>query len=144
MRWICRMYLWEVPIKYKYFFIKAVQLFLGFQLKRTPSMKEMYRISKFTNLESSTFEKGVLCTPDSFFFIGDYIYFTLNTSSHPEMFLRKGILKICSKFTGKHPWVFLRTPLDGCFCINFLWLQTNWKFTQANLIHHVRLLMKKI
>ena len=24
-------------------------------------------------------------------------------SSHPEVFLRKGALKICSKFTGEHP-----------------------------------------
>ena len=24
-------------------------------------------------------------------------------SSHPEVFLRKGVLKICSKFTGEHP-----------------------------------------
>ena len=24
-------------------------------------------------------------------------------SSHPELFLRKGVLKICSKFTGEHP-----------------------------------------
>ena len=25
-------------------------------------------------------------------------------SRRPELFLRKGILKICSKFTGEHPW----------------------------------------
>ena len=25
------------------------------------------------------------------------------TSSHPEVFLRKGVLKMCSKFTGEHP-----------------------------------------
>ena len=24
-------------------------------------------------------------------------------SSHPEVFLEKGVLKICSKFTGEHP-----------------------------------------
>ena len=24
-------------------------------------------------------------------------------NSHPEVFLRKGVLKICSEFTGKHP-----------------------------------------
>ena len=26
-----------------------------------------------------------------------------NRSSHPEVFLEKGVLKICSKFTGEHP-----------------------------------------
>ena len=58
---------------------------------------------------------------------------------HPEVFLGKVVLKICSKFTGEHPcgsaiwhgcspviWcmfsdhLFLRTPLDGCFCFNLL------------------------
>ena len=39
-------------------------------------MKEMHRILKFTNLESSTFKKGFLCTPDRFFFIRGYIHFT--------------------------------------------------------------------
>ena len=53
-------------------------------------------------------------------------------SSHPEVFLGKGVLKTCSKFTGEHPCrsvisiklkiccIFseqhlLRIPLDGCF-----------------------------
>ena len=27
-----------------------------------------------------------------------------NGSSPPEVFLRKGVLKICSKFTGEHPY----------------------------------------
>ena len=27
---------------------------------------------------------------------------TKNKSNHPEVFLGKGILKICSKFTGEH------------------------------------------
>ena len=55
----------------------------------------------------------------------------ISRSSRPETFLRKGILKICSKFTGEHPcWraismmfpvhllYIFRTPLDGCFCIS--------------------------
>ena len=45
-------------------------------------------------------------------------------SSHPEVLLRKGVLKICSKFTKEHPCqsaiaikqhLFLRTLLSGCF-----------------------------
>ena len=39
-------------------------------------MKEMHRILKFINLESSTFEKCVLCTSDRILFIGGYTYFT--------------------------------------------------------------------
>ena len=36
----------------------------------------------------------------------DYIYKKKNIydrSSHPEVFLGKGVLKICNKFTGEHP-----------------------------------------
>ena len=29
---------------------------------------------------------------------------TKDRSSHPEVFLGKGVLKICSKFTGEHPY----------------------------------------
>ena len=76
MKRIYPMNLSDVPIKHKYFFIKSVRTFLGFLSKRTPFMKEMHRILKFTNLKSSTFEKGFLCTSDRFFFIGGYIYFT--------------------------------------------------------------------
>ena len=39
-------------------------------------------------------------------------------SSQPEMFLEKGVLKICSKFTGEHP---CRTTLrHGCSPVNLL------------------------
>ena len=64
-------------------------------------------------------------------------------NSHTKVFLGKGVLKICSKFTGGHPcWnlisikfvllqiccIFsehfsLRTPLGGCFWINNPWLE---------------------
>ena len=64
------------------------------------------------------------------------LHYFLNTSynvrlrsSRPEVLLRKGVLKICSKFTGEHPCrgvisikllcsehLFLKTALDGCFC----------------------------
>ena len=52
-------------------------------------------------------------------------------SSHPELFLGKGVLKICSKFTGEHPCRnaisiklfsnFFEIGLwHGCFPINLL------------------------
>ena len=39
-------------------------------------------------------------------------------SSHPEVFLGKGVLKICSKFTGEHPCrsVISATLLKSQFC----------------------------
>ena len=75
-------------------------------------------------------------------------------SSHPEVFLRKGALKKCSKFTGEHPcrsvtsvkllwnfgmgvllWIWcifsehllLRIPLEGCFWL-FLIVSLNGYF----------------
>ena len=50
-------------------------------------------------------------------------------SSPPEVFLEKGVLKICSKFTGEHlcrsakiycifsEHLFVRTSLEGCLCV---------------------------
>ena len=43
-----------------------------------------------------------------------YKFFVTQRGRRPEVFLRKGVLKICSKFTGEH--LLLRTPLDGCLC----------------------------
>ena len=73
---------------------------------------------------------------DSFLSIKRYYLFPLNRnspfrSSRPEAFLRKGLLKICSKFTGEHPcWSaisinvqsnFIDIALQhGCSPVNFL------------------------
>ena len=45
-------------------------------------------------------------------FKSDRSFFPLSKlrSSHPEVFLGKGILKICSKFIGEHPCRSVRTP----------------------------------
>ena len=52
-------------------------------------------------------------------------------SSHSAVFFRKGVLKVCSKFTGEHPcqsvisikllWNFIEITLwHGCSPVNFL------------------------
>ena len=47
-------------------------------------------------------------------------------SSHPEVLLRKGVLKICSKFTGQHPcWSVISIEIalrHGCSPVNLLHL----------------------
>ena len=43
---------------------------------------------------------------------------TLYRSSHPEVFLVKGVLKICSKFTGEH-------PCQSVISIKLLWSRTS-------------------
>ena len=56
---------------------------------------------------------------------------SIHRSSHPEVFLGKGALKICSKFTGEHPCRsvnaikllcnFIEMTLrHGCFPVNLL------------------------
>ena len=75
----------------------------------------------------------------------DYIPATVSTRSiHPEVFLVKGVLKTCSRFTGERPCqsailkshfdmgvlqyiscifsehLVIRTPLGGCFCSTHL------------------------
>ena len=35
--------------------------------------------------------------------VGDASRFRSSRRSHPVVFLEKGVLKICSKFTGEHP-----------------------------------------
>ena len=48
--------------------------------------------------------------------------FISNRSSHPEVFLLKGVLKICSKFTGEHPCrsIIEITLPHGCSPVNLL------------------------
>ena len=71
MRWFSWTYLSDVPIEHKCFFVKVVQVFVSFWGKGSPFMKEIHRILEFTKLENSNFEKGFLCTSDTFFFIAD-------------------------------------------------------------------------
>ena len=51
--------------------------------------------------------------PPIWFIRGLVLRSLLYRSTIPEVFLRKGVLKICSKYTGEH--LFLTTPSGGCF-----------------------------
>ena len=84
----------------------------------------------------------------------------INRSSREEVFLRKGVVKVCSKFTGEDPcrsvisinllynfieitfWhgfspinllYIFRTRLDGCFCIKIfiIWHELDWCFLKC-------------
>ena len=63
----------------------------------------------------------------------NYFHFDKFRNSPPEMFLRKGVLKICSKFTGEQPcWIAISIKLQsnfieielwhGCSLINLLYI----------------------
>ena len=66
-----------------------------------------------------------------FSLLNGFAFPVLFRSSHPEVLLGKGVLKICSKFTGEHPcqsaiWIKLQnnfieiTPGHGCCPVNLL------------------------
>ena len=56
-------------------------------------------------------------------------------SSHPEVFLGKSILKICSKFTGEHP---CRSAISSKLLCNFLEITLRQECSPVNLLHIFR------
>ena len=59
-------------------------------------------------------------------------YFTIFRSSHPKVFLRKGVLKICSKFTGEHP---CRSVMSITLLCNFIEIALWHVCSPVNLLH---------
>ena len=57
-------------------------------------------------------------------------------SSHPEVFLGKGVLKICSKFTGEHQW---RSVISIKLESNFIEIALRHGCSPANLMHIFRI-----
>ena len=57
---------------------------------------------------------------------------TLNRSSRPELFWIKGVLKICSKFTGGHP---CRSVISIKLQSNFVETTPRHGFSPVNLLH---------
>ena len=62
------------------------------------SVLHFYYKKLFAKINHITIQLWYKCTYCKY---SDIIY--EYRSSHPEVFLGKGVLKICSKFTGKHP-----------------------------------------
>ena len=61
-----------------------------------------------------------------------YILLELVRSRRPEMFLGKGVLKICSKFTGEHPCRSLISIKLHC---NFIEITFQHGCSPVNLLH---------
>ena len=60
---------------------------------------------------------------------------TKNKSNHPEVFLGKGILKICSKFTGEHT---CRSAISIKLLCNFIEIALRHGCSPVNLLHIFR------
>ena len=56
-------------------------------------------------------------------------------STRPEVFLGKGVLKICSKFTGEHP---CRSAISTKFLCNFIEITLRHGCSPVNLLHIFR------
>ena len=56
-------------------------------------------------------------------------------SSRPQVFLRKGVLKICRKFTGEHPY---QSAISIKLFCNFLEIAFRRGFSPVNLVHFFR------
>ena len=56
-------------------------------------------------------------------------------SSHSEVFLGKGVLKICSKFTGEHP---CRSMISIKLLCNFVEIALRHECSPINLLHIIR------
>ena len=70
-------------------------------------------VSKSCSAASNTYALIML------FFNSSFV--ELYRSSHPELFLVKDVLKICSKFIGGHPCNFIKITLwHGCSHVNLL------------------------
>ena len=59
----------------------------------------------------------------------------ITRSSHPEVFLVKGVLKICSKFTGEHP---CRSVISIKLLCNFIEIALRHGCSPVNLLHIFR------
>ena len=56
-------------------------------------------------------------------------------SSHPEVFLGKGVLKICSKFTREHP---CQSAISIKLLCNFITITLRYGCSPVNLLHIFR------
>ena len=71
-----------------------------------------------------------------FYFTSKALFiFVIFRSSHPEVFLRKGVLKICSKCTGEHP---CRSAISVKLQSNFIKIPPCHGCSPVNLLHIFR------
>ena len=77
--------------------------------------------------------------------IGDFAFFPVtkvrrNRSNDLEVFLGKGVLKICSKFTGEHP---CRSAISINLLCNFTETTLRHEWSPVNLLHIFRTLFAR-
>ena len=63
-------------------------------------------------------------------------YVLSHRKSNPDVFLQKGVLKICSKFTGEHP---CRSMISTKLLCNFIEIKLRHWCSPVNLLHISRI-----
>ena len=66
---------------------------------------------------------------------------SMSRSSHPDVFLAKVVLKICSKFTGEHP---CRSVISIKLLCNFIEIALRHGCSSVNLMHIFRIPFLKV
>ena len=104
-------------MRWNRFFSQAADLVLQLYKKGTSSKKELHHNFFPVN------------------FLKFYLPLCCFRSSHSEVFLRKGVLKICSKFTGEHP---CRSAISIKLQSNFIEIVLRQGCSPVNLLHTFR------
>ena len=116
-----------------------VSLFLCFNCHRNAeySMKSYKSNCSVLRFETSFISSEV----SRFQVLKTYISKSRSLSSHPEVFLGKGFLKIYNKFTGEHPcWSVISIKLQS----NFIEIALHHGCSNVNLLHIFRTSFPKI
>ena len=112
--------------------MKEPLLFSGIRI--LPSGKKDNKITNHVYWQSSLKYKMITVFSgfaDPFFATGQNIVL-MSRSSHPEVFLAKGALKICSKFTGEHP---CRSVISIKLICKFIEITLRQGCSLVNLLH---------
>ena len=95
--------------------------------KYSPPAPPCVRLTVLLDSQCSILNVLLKKIQSSFLIIGTTLFANIR-SSRPEVFLGKGVLKICRKFTGEHP---CRSVISIKLLCSFIALQLYWNHTLA-------------
>ena len=97
-------------------------------------------VTYFTSCQARFFFCIIACNNIISVIVIPIIYPGIFRSSHPGLFLGKGVLKICNQFTGEHPWwnVIFKNLQS-----NFIEIAVRHGSSPVNLLHIFRILFPR-
>ena len=97
--------------------------------------KIRWRISFPSILQSCYFQKKICISGNNIYKLHTFLPVIIIRSSHLEVFLGRGVLKICSKFTGEHP---CQSAISIKLQSNFIEILLWHGCSPVNLLHILR------